>query len=105
MEDNLESKIEGRLKRIEAQLKVIQFCLYVLLGWVILMSTPIGTVMALVTNIVVVTIAIAVIVVVPFVWAVSYYQDWKAKKEKECRVQMDQEFPKPPPQPSGGETD
>lgn len=80
MEDKQDIEIKERLERIEKQLKINQICLFVLLGWVVLVTNPIGASLGIfVGNIVMVVFLVAISFAI--LWGVQYYQDWKRGKE------------------------
>jgi predicted membrane channel-forming protein YqfA (hemolysin III family) len=82
MDEKQLSQLENRLNQIESRLKTIQNCVYVLIGWIVVMSTPFGISLYQLLGDVLTIVVGLVVVVFAFIWGVKWYQDWKLGKEK-----------------------
>jgi len=76
------SHLENRLNQLESRLKTIQTCLYILIGWVLVMSTSIGKSFYLLLGGLLEIGIILAVVALAFIWIVKWYQDWNLTKEK-----------------------
>ncbi len=82
MDEKQLSHLENRLNQLESRLKTIQTCLYILIGWVLVMSTSIGKSFYLLLGGLLEIGIILAVVALAFIWIVKWYQDWNLTKEK-----------------------
>ncbi len=83
MEDEQSVGVEDRLAHIEGRLKTIQICLYILLGWVVVMSTPFGEAFRRNFGNTFLIIMASAAIALGFLWAVSSYQGKMGEERQE----------------------